>query len=372
MKFKFLVFLLLIPQLGFSYYLCRPCCSRLQLPGWWGSADYLLLWRKARFYPLLVTTNPTLIPTLDAPGTTVLFGNENIHGSPKSGGRGDIGFWLTRCLGFGGGAFAVGEENKSFDLKGDSAGLPIFGRPFFNTNAGVEDVDLLSFPALQLNGSVDISTHNRIWGLDLYARYRFFRTPCFKFDLLAGFEFNKIIDNLEINSLTTSALLETEAVMDHFGCENLFYGGLAGLTAEWRSKNWAIRVLGKVGIGNMHKEIDIFGSSSSITLGGPAIFNDFGLLAQPSNSGHFTINKFEVIPQINANIQLRVWGHMWLSAGYTFMYWHSLALAGEQVDLNINPTQVPGPPIGLVSPIFSDAETSYWIQGFTAGIYVCY
>src|ERR1700722_21008191 len=134
MKFKFLLVLLLIPQFCSAYYVSVPCCSRFQLPGWWGSAEYIFWWRKERFYPPLATTNPSVPPILTAPGTSVLFGDEAVGGTPKSGGRGDFGFWLTRCVGFGTSFYALGKEEVNFGMGGSSAGIPILGQPFFNTS----------------------------------------------------------------------------------------------------------------------------------------------------------------------------------------------------------------------------------------------
>jgi hypothetical protein len=371
MKLRLLLLVLLIPQLAFAYYARRPCCSRLQPCGWWGSADYLLIWRKQRFFPPLVTTNPTLPPALDAPGTRILFGDEFVGGAPKSGFRGDLGIWVSRCLAGGISGYKLGKDQVKFSLDGSPEGLPIFGQPFFNTSSGTQDVNLLSFPALQLNGHIDLQANNRIWGVDLYARYRFLNAFCLKFDLLGGFLYSALLDDLTVNTATTSPVGPVVTVVnDSFAAQNKFYGGLVGAIAEFRSCSWAVNVIAKVGLGSMQRRVEIdgftsFGMPPDIMLG----TLDSGFLAQPSNSGIFKKCKFDVLPQISANLQLKIWSHIWASVGYTYMFWPSVALAGEQVDLNINPEQ---PIVGPATPVFPDKLTSFWAHGLTAGLYFCY
>lgn len=375
MKSKILLLLLILlftPYIGSAYYVCHPCCSRFQLPGWWFSADYLLLWRKKRFYPPLVTTNPTNQPLLSDPTTRILFGDEEVGGAPRSGVRFDLGFWMSGCLGFGGGFMGLKKEEVDFEIRGNSGGDPIIGIPFFNTNTGMQDVQLISFPpGLIINGSVDIKTGNHLWGYDLYARYRFLASCCFKFDLIAGYLFSRIDDDLDMESSRTIPLGPIVIkVEDHFNTTNDFYAGLVGIMAEWRSCNWAITFAGKVGFGNMVKKTHIHGLTRT-TVGGMTTETAAGIFAQPSNSGEHSINKFEVVPSISTKLQLRLIDHLWVTAGYTYMFWPAVALAGEQVNVNINPNQI-DPVIGTPAPIFEERLRSFWAHGFTAGIHICY
>jgi hypothetical protein len=370
MRFKFLLFLILLifPEMASAYYVWHPCCARLSLAGWWASVDYMLLWRKERFYPPLVTTNPTAPPILGDPGTTILFGDENLGKAPKAAIRADIGIWLTRCLGFGGGFFALKDSNIKFQEEGGANGLPILGRPFFDTSVQMQTAFIFSYPSPLTVGKIDIDTSNHLWGYDIYAKRRYLASPCFKFDLIAGFVSSQIIDNININ---TRQVIETTEIFVHdkFNCTNNYYAGLVGAISEWRSKNWAISLSGKVGLGNMVKTVEIKGSETAIT-GTSRETIPTGLLAQPSNIGENKAHKFEIVPQVNANLQLRIWGPLWLTAGYTYMYWPAVVLAGEQIDLNVNPTQLPGPIVGTPSPLPHQHNKSFWMQGLTAGFYI--
>ncbi len=373
MKIKcILLFLLLlcVPEVSYAYYVCHPCCSRFQLPGWWLSADYLLLWRKERFFPPLVTTATTGTPDLSNPATTILFGGENTSEKPKSGGKVDLGIWITRCLGTGFGAYTLGQDDISFSDKSNAQGSPILGRPFFNTFTGLQDFSPISSPMPFQTGRVDINTKNNVWGFDFYARYRFFNFPCFKFDLLAGYFYTRLNDDLQIETQNTVPIGPTTfLVKDSFFCKNNFYSGLAGLEAEWRSHNWGVRFIGKVGVGNMIKKVGIEGTTTTLVAGTSTV-SPGGLLAQPSNIGEHSAKKFEVVSQLSVNGQLRIMGHLWLTAGFTYIYWPSVVLAGDQVNLNINPNQ--NPLMGTPAPLFTRVDNNFWIRGFTAGFYIFY
>lgn len=376
MKFKILILLLLIPQIASAYYVRYPCCYPLQACSWWGNADYMLLWRKNRFYPPLVTTNPSAPPILGEPGTTVLFGGGPLRSPPKNAFGGDLGIWISRCIALGFSAYVITEFEKSFVLNGNAAGFPIFGQPFFNTFTGAEDVNLLSFGTATLpvlvNGHIDIETNNRNWGFDLFGGYKFLNLCSLKFNLLAGFLYNYINDNITVNSSTTLGTI-TARVGDKITAENRFYGGMVGFLADWKSCSWGIHVVGKVGLGNMQRLVKLHGLTTTVdTSTGIMTTVDSGFLVQPSNTGTFVHWKFDTISQISASLQLKIWKHMWATVGYTGIYWQNVDLAGEQINLNINPEQTAMPPVGTPSPIFKEKPTNFWEQGLSAGVYFCY
>lgn len=371
LKLILLLLLAVIPQSLSAYYVFHPCCSLLKLYGWWGSADYLYIWRKERFFPALVTTNDLgNPPTLTAPGTRVLFGDARYGGVPKSGLQADVGVWVTPCWGAGTGFFGVGQEKITYDNRGNDAGFPILGRPFFNTAINAEDAELVSFPATHINGIVEIDSYNRMLGYDLYVTRRVYTSSCFKVDMLGGFCCSGLTDTLNITTHTTEGPFRIKE-NDQFNCRNNFYAGLLGIRSEWRGCNWAIAAGAKVGFGNMKQEVRIKGHTTITAAGVPFEFEG-GLLAEPSNIGEHTFTQFEAIPQLYANLQTKVWGHLWFKAGYTYMYWPSVLLAGEQINLHVNPTQVPGPTVGVPEPIFHHRDKNFWIQGITAGFYIFY
>ena len=373
-KILALVLLLLVPQMGFAYYVWHPCCNSCnRLAGWWADAEGMFLWRKKRFYPPLVTASATAPPILGDPTTRILFGDETIGNSPKAGYRIDAGLWWDCCWGLGGGFYSSGTEKNQFKAGGNALGEPFIGRPFFNAASGNQEVDLISGPTLlpllnNINGSIEIDTVNRNMGGDAYTRFHLINQCRLKWDVLGGFYYNQLVDNLNITTQQTVisliALPEVIRVNDQFNCTNNFYGALVGSVAEFCYNRWAIRATCKVGLGSMQKRVQVKGSTTSFTgvdLGTISV-QEFGFLANLSNIGKHSHHKFEVIPELQVRLEFRVWKQLRLTAGYTCIYWPSVVLSGEQVNLTLNSAE----------PSFHHKDKSFWMQGATAGFYVCF
>ena len=62
---------------------------------------------------------------------------------------------------------------------------------------------------------------------------------------------------------------------------------------------------------------------------------------------------------------------MRLTGGYTLLYWNRVALAGDQVDINVNQDVVfdgafvPG---GGTNPAFAFRDTDFWVQTIDIGL----
>jgi hypothetical protein len=54
--------------------------------------------------------------------------------------------------------------------------------------------------------------------------------------------------------------------------------------------------------------------------------------------------------------------------GYSFLYWNDVVLAANQIDLQVNPTQLPGPPVGELRPLFQFQRTDFWAMGLNFGV----
>lgn len=340
--------------------------------GWWGGADYVLSWRKERYFPPLVTTSPTgtaqdSAGVLGLSTTSILFGDEDIGNSPQSGVRVDVGIWATRVLGFGTSVIGLGTEKKGYTSNSNSSGSPIIARPFFNVSTSAQDAELIGYPAVQTNGAIDINTTNRIWGGDIYARYHRFGTRRWSADFLLGFNYLQVTDNLDISTETTASGTITRR-NDHFHCRNNYYAGLLGAEVEWASPIVILSVRAKVGVGNNISVTDIRGHSVT-----GSTHSAGGLLALPTNIDRHSRHTFEVVPQLNARLRLVAKGHFFVQVGYDMIYWPKVAFSGEQVDLNLNITQQDsGTLSGTHAPIFNLNNKDFWAQGIAAGIYFTY
>jgi hypothetical protein len=52
-----------------------------------------------------------------------------------------------------------------------------------------------------------------------------------------------------------------------------------------------------------------------------------------------------------------------LMAGYSFIYWSNVVLAGNQIDTTVDPSQL----ATSTRPAFNFTRTDYWAQGLSLG-----
>lgn len=93
-----------------------------------------------------------------------------------------------------------------------------------------------------------------------------------------------------------------------------------------------------------------------------------GLLAQPTNIGSFSQNRFALIPQVNVKLGYQVLPGLRITVGYNFTYVTRVLRPGDQVDTTVNGTQIAGGTlVGPVCPQVLFNDTGIWLQGVTAG-----
>lgn len=350
------------------------CC----FPATTARLEYLLWFGRGQNIPALVTTSPAGTPRPEAgvlgfPNTTVLFGDEGIQQNLRSGLRLTVNHAVNDC-GDMVGARIWGLENANTSFFRTSTGDPILARPFFNTQLPGEDSQLIAFPGVVTDGSVNIRASNEILGADAWFRRTLSRDACFQMDWLAGYQFVRINDSLFINNTQTDIQNigipdgTVIAVQDAFRAHNEFHGGTLGLVAENRSGCYQLDLLAKVAIGNMHQTVLVNGSTTVIESGLAPFTSPGGLLAQGTNSGIRSRNRLAFIPEINVNLGYRVNDQLSLTMGYSFLYFSDVAVAGGQIDQTVNLSQNPGPIVGPVRPAPLFNTTDYWVQGLSLGL----
>ena len=356
---------LILLILLFSQYVSASsqCLSRTKLHGW-ASVDYLYTWQGKSFCPSLVTTCPNgEIPRLNNPTTEVLFGGEKEKFSNTSGVRADLGWWVFSCLGGGVSGLFLGPAKCSYSINNtDPDNNIIIGRPYF-------DVDTNQPAALQIsNGEVKIFDKNNIWDVDCYARYKMINGCCFNFDLIGGFRYMELSDNLKIyNSDQATGTTFT----DHFDTKNQLYSCVLGGIFSLVDRCFRIQVDAKVGFGNTLQKADIYGQRSVSGVGGSRIYSDYGFLTLPSNIGNYSRHKFAFVPEVDAQLMIKVFSCAWIKAGYQYMYWSDVELAGGAINLNISPIAA-APPQNSQDPTFSFKDASFSTNSLSVGIYFVY
>lgn len=340
---------------------CLVLCDR------WASFEYLLWWRRGQNFPALVTTSPPGTARGDAgvlPDATVLFADETIGEEARPGGRVSIGAWLNDCrtCGVEGRFFALGDERITFAA--DSATFPILARPFRDPVSMTQEATLLAFPNFTGPGNVNITGNSNVLGGDFLYRCQVAQSFTTKMDFLVGYQFSRVDEDFNIDSLTTAINVPgidagtTFTTSEQFLTRNEFHAAQIGLAAAYVNCNWQVDLLAKIGFGNMRQVVTIDGQTTIVTPEpGSTTSTTFGPLAGEANSGRHVNNEFAVSPELGINCRYSLTECLDVSFGYSFIYWSSLAQAGKQIDSMLN-----DPP-----PAFSLNSDSYWVHGLNAG-----
>jgi hypothetical protein len=346
----------------------------------WVNLEYLTWWTKrGNVPPLAAVGPPDSSGILGQPGTIVLFDSDSDRA--RYGGRFTAGFWVdeARTLGLEGSYFFLGTQGRHFSVASDGGpGSPVITRPFFNVLTGAEDAEVVAVPGLA-SGGLAINTSSRLQGFEANSLFNLCCGCGRRVDALVGFRYLDLDESLGITE-TPTILPDVPfgggtafVVSDHFGTRDRFYGGQVGVRAEvWRDRLFA-SVAAKVALGSTQESVDIGGFTRITPPGGPATVLNGGLLALPSNSGHFSRDRFSVVPEATLNVGYQLTSQLRASVGYTFLYWSNVARPGDQIDRPVNPTLLPtvgnpGPPVGPIRPAFTFKDTDFWAQGVNFGL----
>lgn len=344
---------------------CCGCCREINL---FGSMEFLLWWAKGTSTPPLVTTSPAGTPQLLAgvlPGATILFGNEQVGHDLQAGGRVTFGRWMDceRNLAVSCRFWALGGDETRFAA--NSTDFPILAQPFIDAGAGGQESSLLlGFPGV-VSGGVSINHTNRnVLGTDVLLAMMMERDCNRRFDLVFGYQFARLDDSLQIDSIQNIPPPPVVTVFDstdRFTAKNQFHGASVGMKAAMARGCWSWDLLGKLGVGNMRQQVIIDGSTTATP--GP-ITVPGGLYSQPSNIGTFERNELCFVPELTSNITYHVNCCLSFHFGYNIIWFSDVATSGDQLDRRVNLGQ-PTPPL---LPAFAFRDRDYWLQGINLGM----
>jgi hypothetical protein len=364
--------------------------------GWGGPAPYIfyarteyLFWSiKDANLPVLLVAGPAgTVDTSDGNlnGTTPVIGGGSIGNDWRSGFRVNAGMWWNECQNWGidGSYFFLAKQSQSFAAA--SNGNPELGRPYFDPVG--TPIPPLAGPGQYAEivaragvaGVFNATVSNTLWGADLNVRKGLLLGCCgnWRVDMLSGFRYLNFEEKLTINEIstaTTGTVPMTGILQDNFGVKNQFYGGQTGLVGEYRRGPWSVDGFVKVALGNTIQTVNVSGAQTLLVNGAPAASANSGLLAQGTNSGHFTNNAFSVVPEVGINLGWQATQHIKLYAGYNFLYWTNVLRAGDQVDPVLNVPSRPGPlllqrqPANPARPATLFNDTDFWAQGVNVGV----
>ena len=120
--------------------------------------------------------------------------------------------------------------------------------------------------------------------------------------------------------------------------------------------------MGRVGLGNVRQQVTINGSRVTAVPGLTPVTQNQGFLALNSNQGVFERDVFNVVPELNAKLDVHLTRCVDLTLGYTFIYFNHIARPGDQIDQVIDPTQT------TPQPAFQFRDSDLWLHGFNVGV----
>ena len=160
---------------------------------------------------------------------------------------------------------------------------------------------------------------------------------------------------------------------DSFNMTNRFYGAQIGARLNWTYGRFDLGGVLKVAMGATSHVADINGNT---TLVGVATVQG-GSLAQASNIARVTSTDFSVVPEFTATVGIQVTPALRVLLGYTVLDWNRIQRPGNQIDRNLDFTQVPTSPTFVpgsvgTSPRFPGVRTDFWAQGVNVGVELKY
>lgn len=329
----------------------------------WFSAEALLWFPQDRKTPPLVEVGPV--------GAEVnQFGNP-IDSGIAPGFRFDFGRYFNGGkLGIGGRFWAILGEEEDYSVSSNDPTVGIV-RPFFNTNGiGGPAFDQLIVSGLGPTiGGFSAQSEFDLIAAEAYGKILFDRTSNYRIDLIGGFSHFGIDDSLALTSNSLQAGTQS-TFNDLFDAENRFYGGQLGLETEIQKGRWSLRSLSKVHLGNMNQQVSIQGSSrSGLIPDPPGPGTDFtnGFFVQ-GQQGEYEQDEFTFAPELNLKLGYSIRSNIEFTVGYSFVYWSSVALAGEQITPIMDGTLLLSNTPGAQAAGYGIVDDGFWMQGIDLGL----
>ncbi len=365
------------PESGVSFDGFVPADRRV-----WGRAEYLL-WRvKDSPVPAILGTIPDRLATLNElpPGAiTTTFGGSLNYGL-ESGARFELGVALDAagCWGISGSYFQLEHASTGARFVSNGFGSPVVGPVFFDPVIDRQTIILFADPGVN-RGDVEAIAESRLWGFEVNGERRLPSIFGDRLDFIVGYRHINFDESLATAGTATflpgQSSLAYVTFGDQIGVRNEFDGAQIGLSAQYGCGKYFLDVCGKIGIGNEH-ETDTVGGTTTFVSADPTVptqrFNG-GVLAQPTNSGHFDRNRFSFMGEVSVNAGVRLFdNHVKAFVGYDFLGLSKVlrvdnvidgvdakgvpSLQGSMRDLS---TGIPGQKVD---------DGRFWAQGLTLGL----
>ncbi len=356
------------------------CLNRDQ---WFGAVELLLMFRKGDHLPPLVTTGPDVDPDtageLGQAGTVLLVGGGgSVLKDVTAGGRFTLGTWIDsqQCRSLVLRGWFAGEETFGFNANQNS--VPVIARPFLNVSdnqAAAQDTQLVAFPN-RVSGSISVNASSEVYGADFQVRQFWYGRYGATIDLLYGYQFMRLSEDLGISNTSTSEnddfapIGSVISVTDVFDAESEFHGGQFGMASRYREGCWSFNSLLKIGFGSLQRRARRSGSTLTSIDGANAVDAN-GLLVRGTNSGTFTDHTFGWVPELDLSLGWQRYPCFDVTVGY-----HIIAMTDAlQVSGTIDQTlasNLTDPPTGQQRPSATLRYKTFYVQGIHFGLQYVY
>lgn len=353
--------------------LAEPCGKPMCQPGkFWVTADFFYGATQGSYLPPLVTQSPPGSPPLagglNSPTTHVVLGGLREGNSTRPGAQFRFGYWFddAQTSGFDAGFYFLGDLNEGFS-GGTAPGGVVLAQPVINGLTGTSFGVTVGY---LVPGTIAASFGTHTIGADVNYRRGIVRTDCRRVDLIGGFRYLHLGDDVEVATAGSVAAAGAGAgalplpasvlTIDSFRTRNNFYGPQIGVaTSRKLGGGFSFDLLAKVAFGVTVTESDVSGGTATYVGGVQTTALPVGVLVGPSNTGSYSSTDFAVVPEAGARVGYDITEHFRVSVGYSLIYWSRVRRAPEQIDLTI---LAPG------RPTYRNQATDVWVQGFTTGI----
>jgi Putative beta barrel porin-7 (BBP7) len=369
----------------------RPYDDRLAHPTgrFWSRLEFLLWATTGQSVSPAITASPPGTPInfagiIPNPGTEVLFPRDRVNNEFRGGFRVTSGVWLddTMTAGLEGDFFFIGNSKKGLTAASDSNGNQILARPYLNALTGAPAAIVAAFPGVS-RGVLDVRAENSVIGGGVNLLYDIAGDPCNRFDLILGYRYVGVYDEVSIEQDSTALAPQPGVpfatrtqVLDRFNTENHFNGAVFGVGGERRFGVWFVGGRSTVAFGGVKQVVMTDGRTVITPATGLPQVTFQGLYAQKSNIGTRERTWFAYLPEVDLRLGVQFSESTRFYFGYTWMYLSSVVRAGEQIDVRVNPSFLPGGPAVVTGPqlpnLHKPLRNDYWMQGLNFGMEILF
>lgn len=342
---------------------CVGSCKGNGCDRFWLRGEYLYWQVTGAEAPPLVTsspdgTSPATAGRLDQSTTTVLVGGDELTDKWRSGFGVSGGFWLDPCCGLAviGDYFRIGDNGFNSSLGPDDD--IIYARPFFNSELGEQDAEMVNVPD-ELAGNVHVQSTSQFQGAGLGLEKCMWScgdpTSCGRsgwLTVIGGYRYYQHNSSLQINEDlmildgTTTPLVPGTSVLveDKFGARNQFHGGEIGLQGRRQEGFIWLDGLAAIAVGGNIRDVSINGGTDTTVPTAGSVSNPGGLLtSSETNIGNYSDTKATVIPRFRLGVGCQVSQRVSARFGYNVIIWNDVVQAASQLppELATDPRNLP-------------------------------